>query len=1219
MRCKPRVPRAISRVGVIDVNGDNPVNIERVLQGGLFTSNFLADAVQEMGEWQRWDDASGLETELQNIFNAFPMDQDPNESQTEDDLIWPILNCLGWTAHLRQQNLTPQGRDDVPDGLLFADDAGKARANGFAEEWRRYACGLAIVESKRWGLPLDRRSEQQATAPSTQMLRYLRRVDELTEGVLRWGMLTNGAQWRLYYQGARSVSEQFFEIDLAAVFGRADSAFSEDERRYCVKLFALFFGRDAFLPDAEDARTFHQRVLDEGRFYQERVANSLSEVVFNRAFPNLARAIAAVAPDVPLPDVRDAALVLLYRLLFILYAEDRNLLPVRDDRYDDYGLRRVRDDIGRRKAREDVFSETAARYYSAIDDLCRAIDEGDSSIGLPPYNGGLFDRKSTPLLAQIRLGDQVVADVIDALSFENGRYINYRDLSVEQLGSIYERLLEHEVVREEDDIAVRPNVFARKGSGSYYTPDALVRLILKETVAPLVQARMDAFARQVKEITDSKASEGFKRKALAQTDPAEKLLDLKICDPAMGSGHFLVSLVDYLSDHVIAAMAEVDSTGYVSPLIERIDAIRQTILTNARQREWAIDEAQLDDRHIVRRMVLKRCVYGVDKNPMAVELAKVSLWLHSFTAGAPLSFLDHHLRCGDSLFGCWVSQGVDKAMAEGSPLFLNAPIQRATGAAQAMQLIEELTDAEIEEAGRSAELFADMQAGTQPLDAFLSLIHAFEWLDVRDKEDKIALRAFFDSRFGNPVEIAAGMVETRTDVPGAARFVALLTKARDLIAQEGFVNWQVAFPGVWEEWRSATPRGGFDAVIGNPPWDRVKLQQVEWFAARRPDIARAQRAADRKRMIGALQKSGDPLFAAFEQADERARSAGRVARNWGDYPFLARGDINLYSLFVERAMALVKEDGVVGLLTPSGIASDKTAAPFFRSVATEGRLRALYDFENRRTRYTAPPFFPDVDSRFKFCAFVASPSPTDDPAHCAFFLQDVSELEDEDRSFSLTAEDFASVNPNTGTAPIFRSRRDAELTTAIYRRLPVLVDRSDGDEVKAWPVRYSRMFDMSNDSHLFRTREELEDEEGAYPLGGNRFNSPSGEWVPLYEGKMVQAYDHRAADIVINPDNLHRPAQPVSATLEQHQDPNWLPDPQYWLHVENIANELKRDYVLSYKRIQRTDKYKNDDCGYRALCCIRGQCKQYSLTGRLRPLITVFHHSEFQFDSFSTM
>lgn len=184
------------------------------------------------------------------------------------------------------------------------------------------------------------------------------------------------------------------------------------------------------------------------------------------------------------------------------------------------------------------------------------------------------------------------------------------------------------------------------------------------------------------------------------------------------------------------------------------------------------------------------------------------------------------------------------------------------------------------------------------------------------------------------------------------------------------------------------------------------------------------------------------------KASERAEAGARMARSSGEYPLLSGGDLNIYSLFIERAMKLVKPTGMVGLLTPSGIASDKTAAKFFKGVATQGRLKALYDFENRRTRYDAPPFFPDVDSRFKFCAFVASPSPTPDAAKCAFFLQDVSELDDPERCFPLTAEDFARVNPNTGTAPIFRSRRDANLTTAIYDRLPILVDRSTGEAVK---------------------------------------------------------------------------------------------------------------------------------------------------------------------------
>ena len=190
---------------------------------------------------------------------------------------------------------------------------------------------------------------------------------------------------------------------------------------------------------------------------------------------------------------------------------------------------------------------------------------------------------------------------------------------------------------------------------------------------------------------------------LAQHDPAERLLDLKVCDPAMGSGHFLVNLVDYLADRVIAAMAEAEAEveGYVSPLADRIETIRERIAANAAERRWVIDLDRLDDRHIVRRMVLKRCVYGVDKNPMAVELAKVALWLHTFTVGAPLSFLDHHLRCGDSLFGASARGGIDKAAQYGGPLLLHGSVTQAERSVGSMQRIEDLTDAEIAEAHRS--------------------------------------------------------------------------------------------------------------------------------------------------------------------------------------------------------------------------------------------------------------------------------------------------------------------------------------------------------------------------------------------------------------------------------------------------------------------------------------------------------------------------------------
>ncbi len=1112
-----------------------------IYQGSLFSSDFLTDSIARLPEWAGVDDATldALSARLGRIFAHFPTNQTPNESQTEDDLIWPILESLGWTASLRQQNLSPTRREDVPDGLLFNDAAAKTQANLTPEEWRRYEFGLAVIESKRWNRPLDRRSGRRGeeTAPSTQMLRYLRRIEDLTTGKLRWGMLTNGARWRIYYQGARSVAEQFFEIDLAmvlAVTGHDGDLFAltEDQRRHWLRVFVLIFGRDSFLGTPSDPRTFHQRALDEGRFYEERVAANLSNLVFGSVFPQLAKAIAAAAPAAPLQEVREAAFVLLYRLLFILYAEDRDLLPVRDSRYSDYGLReKVRGDVGRRKDRNDTFSSTAARYWSVIDDLCRAIDKGDSSIGLPPYNGGLFEYDRTPLLPRVRLNDAVMADVIDALSFEQTpvgrRYINYRDLSVQQLGSIYERLLEHEVIRDGDTISIRPNIFARKGSGSYYTPEHLVGLIIRETISPMIAQRMDAFRIMSGEQEASTKPEDQRLGVLKRSDPAEKILDLKICDPAMGSGHFLVSLVDYLADQVITAMAEAEALvqwgHYVSPLGDRIEAIRNTILGNAEQRGWVVDPAQLDDRHIIRRMVLKRCIYGVDKNLMAVELAKVSLWLHTFTVGAPLSFLDHHLRNGDSLFGLWVQAGINKTAAFDASLFIHEPMTRALRAASSMQIIEGLTDAEIAEAHRSADIFAEVKDMTAPLDAVLCLLHALDWLELNTRANRVILESYLLGVYGDPVQIALGKIaplpngnKSEKTKAEAQSFTQMLAQARELIGEEHFLNWQVAFPGVWTDWESDTLTGGFDAIIGNPPWDLMKLQQVEWFAARRREIALAQRAADREHMVKALHAAGDPLAVDYKNAAARAEAGARIAQASGDYPLLSGGDINLYSLFVERAMTLLKPQGIVGLLTPIGIATDKTSSAFFSKKASGGHIKAFLAFENRRGW-----LFPDIHHEEQPTVLVFSlQGGVFDSFDFCVRISSWEQFNNPDRRFVMAADTLGLVNPNTGTAPMFRTRRDAALTTAIYSRLPVLVNRSGGGVVNAWAVRYSTMFHMKSASGLFRTRHKLEEEEGAYLKNGFRFDSPVGEWVPLYEGKMIQLFNHRYANVRINPRNV---------------------------------------------------------------------------------------------------
>jgi hypothetical protein len=573
-------------------------------------------------------------------------------------------------------------------------------------------------------------------------------------------------------------------------------------------------------------------------------------------------------------------------------------------------------------------------------------------------------------------------------------------------------------------------------------------------------------------------------------------------------------------------------------------------------------------------------IYGVDLNPMAVELAKLSLWLHSFTVGAPLSFLDHHLRCGDSLFGEFVSP-VERELHQRYGLVVSPDVAQARQAAAGMARVEELADADIGEVRDSREGFAGVEETTAALRAFLDLAHAARWRTPADDAAKLGRDRLFGGLYGNPVRIAGerspmsgdggsglwlrgNRLEAAQMQSAAAAFVA---ETRALAAERRFFHWEPGFPGVWTDWSSAAPPGGFDAVIGNPPWDRMKLQEVEWFAARVPAIAHAQRASDRKRLIGELRQRGDLIAAGYDRASRTAETAARVARTAGVYPLLSGGDVNVYSLFVERALRLVRRDGIVGLLVPSGIAADLGAAKFFRGISTTGRLAALLDFENRRTTLDLEPFFPDVDSRFKFCAFVAGgPARTFDHADCAFFKQDAIAAEAE--AFPLAPEDFAAVNPNTGTAPVFRTRRDAEITLGIYRRLPVLVDRRGEQPVSVWPVRYLRMFDMTNDSDKFRTAAELE-RLGAYRVAGQRWERGEERWLPLMVGRTIHLFDHRAASVIENPNNLHNPFNSALTTSALHASPAYVPSPQFWISEAEIDWPDGLDWALAFRDIAR--------------------------------------------------
>ncbi len=1237
------------------------------MQGQLFTQDFLTRGVLETPPFEALDDAAfaAFNAGLQSIYSGFSAQSTNNEAQTESEIIHKVVALLCWAGDtLPQVNADPKGRESVPDLLLFANPAQKALAQAETKDDRRYRHGLAILEAKRWLRPLDRGDNLDhfdPDAPSSQMLRYLSRVDGASDRAVKWGILTNGAVWRLYWQDARSRAEEFFEVDVAGALNLHGIQRDMDdvEPAHALKLFYLFFQRSAFLPQDWDVadRTFHAYALNEARLYEEKVSQDLGARVFDDIFPQLADALArgdlhAKTHEVGygqfkrpqytadyLDEVREAALVLLYRLLFLFYAEDRNLLPVRDARYAPYSVRRIREEVRDKVDAGGTFSSTMSNVWRDIDGVCQLIDQGDDDIGMPAYNGGLFSWSRSALLNRAKVPDKVMAPIIDALSRRTEElirgWINYRDLSVSHLGGIYERLLEYALVHEvqaKDDYKDKPEInritaapasFARKVSGSYYTHDDLVRLILRESVGLLAKERLAAFEAHVGKLSKKHALNPGDWDVLDSFDPASAILELKICDPAMGSGHFLVALVDDLADRVLESIntathlvnaqpwaAHLVETGrpWLSPLVARIAAIRTSIKTTARTHGWAVTDAQLDDRHIVRRMILKKSIFGVDKNAMAVELAKTALWLHTFTVGAPLSFLDHHLRCGDSLHGEQLPT-VQLGLQNLGALMLQSEFDRLAVAAKSIAQVADLTDVNIGEAQLSKQLAAIASAQIAPIHAVLDFWRALRWIIPGWPAAKVSQIATLlklpkleadrqtEMKAGRHPEYAALLTllepgRNLIGILGAGRLDgddaatqaanALMARARALAERETFFHWWTSFPTVFGK----DGKGGFDAVIGNPPWDRIKLQEVEWFTERDMAIAAQPRAADRKKMIAALQgiklkQTGTntpptvDLWAQYTEATERAEANARVLSNGklgcGDFPLLGGGDVNLYSLFVERAQSLVHKTGLVALITPSGIAADKGAAAFFRSISSTGRLGALYDFENRKV------FFPDVHASFKFCALMFGGFERRfTQTKCAFYLHSIDTLDDPANLLILTAENFQSVNPNTGAAPIFRSRRDADITLQLYAKYPVLVKHgtvraSTGKQpdTRVWPVKYATMFHMTSDSNLFLKINELKKQGFTTSDMSCWRNSADAEAVPLYVGRMIHQYDHRHANVTVNEENVQNAALSENLTSGQKADVSLTPTPQYWVMRSAVPAAQQRDWALSFRDIAR--------------------------------------------------
>ena len=838
---------------------------DAVKNRSLFSNYYLDSFIVDQPQWADTPDIESDYVAIKEVFDAVaPNAEHLNEAQTEHEFIQPLLEQLAHVFEVQPSLQTSQGTKR-PDYAFFASRDAHNDAQPHINTNQFFKTALAVGDAKRWSLNLDHRAQGSGDPftnqnPNYQIDFYLREADR------DWGILTNGRQWRLYHRQTSYRWDSFYEVDLAALL-------SENGDLDAFRYFYNLFRRDAFSPDASGT-TFLDRVLTESQQYTVGVSDDLK----NRVYDALRLLIGGFLnfhrnrfdeTDAPLDEIQTNCLILLYRVLFTLYAESRNLLPLDNHDYAmQYSLDHLATDIHEKLDDGITPAPGVSLYWTRLKELFRLINDGWED-HIPQYNGGLFNPQQHPFLESYEISDDTLAQVIELLArTEAGERIAYRDLDVRHLGDIYEGLLEYqpqiasedlvivsrkgsetveppaspdqEVAYSEGEVYLLTDKGERKATGSYYTPDYIVRYIVENTLAPLCEGRS-----------------------------VDEILSLKILDPATGSGHFLVGVVDYLAEE----------------LITHPDAPHITETTDA--------ETELA---YWRRRVVESCVYGVDLNPMAVELAKLSLWLHTVAKGQPLSFLDHHIRCGNSLIG---------AKIENLPNLPELRRRRSTSETQTeFQMEFPFTDRVATAIGHYL-LIEEMESRTA--DQIHQKEHQLDIAQQMLRFHKGVADLWTSVYFGNDVTRSTyhqALNALRSQNTDTLENLLAYRRAQEIATEKRFFHWEIEFPEVFrDKYGREKDNPGFDAVIGNPPYANA------W---------------------------------GMTNVDPQDRSATEQLCNISG---LLKGHWDLYAAFIIKSLELLCKRGYHAFIVPDALAREKYADRLREFLLKNTRLLALLHFE----------------------------------------------------------------------------------------------------------------------------------------------------------------------------------------------------------------------------------------------------------------------------------
>lgn len=1036
-------------------------------------------------------------------------------AQTRENFLLPLFQELGYgrlsAAKAEERQIT------LPDGT-----SASYPISHFRDESPIHLVGCNVsLDKKAAGVAGAARQ-----SPHSLVQEFLNRSDKHL-----WGFVANGLILRILRDNASLSRQAYVEFNLQGIF--EGESFSE----FALLWLCAHHSRvhtDNQPPESCWLEVWSKEAHNASVAALETLRDNVTGAIqilgqgFIAANPELRQKLANGSLD--RQEYFRQLLRLAYRLIFLFVVEERNLLhgpgistQTREAYYRFWSLSRVRDLAAQMRGTKHH------DLWEGIKVVMQALGgpEGCPPLGLAPMGGFLWSKAALPDIADLRLANADLLDAIRKLAFTTlgweRRPVDWRHLGAQELGSIYESLLElHPEISDNSFKLQSAQGNDRKTTGSYYTPTALIESLLETALDPVVD------------------------QALKAENPEVALLNLKICDPACGSGHFLLAAANRIARRLACLR-----TGDSEP---SVDAARQAL-----------------------RDVVARCIYGMDINPMSVELCKVGLWLETHEPGKPLSFLDHHIICANSLMGT-TSATIKQGIPATAYVVLGGDDQDAVkelkkknkdqrkhldqwqfekfeAAAQAVidtvkpLLLEDMPADTLEEMARREQAWRDWQKSP-------------EWQNKKFLYDMWTAAFVLPSYFpetGRVLPDGTHVLDkdrpfgitwnTLVTFVNGGKLIDGLAEAVNQAAREyQFFHYEVMFPEV-------AAKGGFDAILGNPPWERIKLQEKEWFAANNyPDIAEAPNAAARRKKIAALEKSDPLIFEKWQSALRQAEAFSHYLRNSGVYPLCGLGDINLYTVFAEWMRSNLNPAGRLGCIVPSGIATDDTTKFFFQDMVKTESLVSLYDFENKG-------IFPGVHSSYKFSLLTCGSGamPLAPNAYFVFFAHATEDVRSPEKRFTLSPAEICLLNPNTRTCPIFRSQKDAELTKAVYRRVPVLIREAQGNqpEENPWGIRFNRMFDMSNDSHLFRTKEQLEAD--GWELFGNVFEKDGERFLPLYEAKMTQIYNHRAADIIKSNTAVSRQAQPKEILSNELKYPERVAQPIFWV-TENECHSRISDW-----------------------------------------------------------